>query len=612
MKKLRFVRDYSFLETSCWSYLKPLISIHPTMKLKLIICILGLSQLTLTLNAQILIECGTQSNPADPTSNPSQNCNNSFVSFLNSHADDMVPQGIKRKLRIKTNVIFVQNENGEGNFSASNAAHLSFFERIFAEANQRLENLVQESCGCSSQPAHYNNIHLEFVPTYIEIQDIFAWDHTNDPNPGTLNSLNKSYLNYINSLASQSSGYDEGFNVIITTDGPFFNKYVYDNPDHLPLWDLGYNCLTSVYKCQAYSAFPVYNLSHPAMWHYPDLYLTYINGLDHLGGEWWLETSEIPHNAGAFLHEYGHYFNLQHVGCTQNIMKQASNIDRSFTGCQVREMYQTLMTKNLRKYVICEDKLDFNLNVNTDETWSINTRIFGDIVVKNGATLTITCQVHMSPKGKILVERGGKLVVDGGLLTGDCTDNWKGIVVEGDVPGHQAQSGKVVLKNGAIIEYARNAISTNPDHLPWNNGGQQNFYGGLVEAENSTIRHCVRGVEFMKYGRGGIKDKSWFNNVTFENLQHQGVSIWANDGVTFDNCTFSDIAKCGILPYDCEAIVRNNNTFEQQPIGVDVITTYPIIFSPKIGLKGFESNTFLCQSAGVHIQSGSIAKAEWF
>jgi hypothetical protein len=77
MKKLRFAGDYSILETSCWAFLKPIISIYPAMKLKSIIFILGISQLTLSLNAQILIECGTQGNPADPTSNPSQNCNNS-------------------------------------------------------------------------------------------------------------------------------------------------------------------------------------------------------------------------------------------------------------------------------------------------------------------------------------------------------------------------------------------------------------------------------------------------------------------------------------------------------------------------------------------------------
>lgn len=578
-------------------------SIYCTMKLKFFICIIGLCHLAISLTAQqwLPFECGTGANPYENPSSQSQNCNNSFASFLNNHTDDMVVQGVDGKIRVRTNVIFAQNEDGEGNFSISNPAHISFFDRIFTDVNQRLENLIQESCQCTTSPVHYNNIHLEFVPTYIEIRDNLAWDHSNDPDQSTWNSFDKPYLNYINTLAQQSPGYQDGFNVIITTDGPFFNTYVYNNPDNKPLWELGY--VNGQYNGVAYSANPTYDLSHPAMWHAPDRYLIYLNGYDHLGGDWWLETSEIPLLAKGFLHEYGHYFNLNHVNCTNNIMNGGAPGALSLTGCQVREMYQTLMTKNLRKYVICEDRLDFNLTVDTDETWRINTRIFGDVVVKNGATLTITCQVHMSPKGEIVVERGGKLVVDGGLITGDCSDNWKGVVVEGDVPGKQSQSGKVVLKNSAILEHARNAISMNPDHLPWNDGGLQNFYGGLVEAENSTIRNCVRGVEFMRYGRGGIKDKSWFKNVTFENLAHEGVSMWADDGVTFDDCTFKNIGRRGILPFDCEAIVRESNTFESQPIGVDIVTTYPIIFSSKIGEKGLGSNTFLCQSAGVNIQS---------
>jgi Nitrous oxidase accessory protein len=267
-------------------------------------------------------------------------------------------------------------------------------------------------------------------------------------------------------------------------------------------------------------------------------------------------------------------------------------------------MYQTLMTKNLRKYVICEDRLNFRLNVDTDETWRMNMRVFGDITVKTGSKLTVTCELHMSPNARITVERGAQLIIDGGLLTGDCDDMWKGIVVEGDVPGKQAQSGKVLLMNGATIEHAKDAISMNPDHRPWDNGNLQNYFGGIVDASNATIRKCRRGVEFMKYARAGTKDKSKFDNVVFENILKQGVTTWANDGVTFNNCTFRQIEQSGVLAYDCEVLVQTNNTFEQTPIGVDALTTYPIIFSPKIGEDNKPGNMFLCQSAGVNVQSG--------
>jgi len=108
--------------------------------------------------------------------------------------------------------------------------------------------------------------------------------------------------------------------------------------------------------------------------------------------------------AGGFLHEYGHYFNLGHQTCSLNLMGTSySGARTSFSGCQVREMYESLMTKNIRKYVICEDVIDHNIDIVNDETWSNNIKVFGDIHIKNGGKLTITCELHMQPNTRIIV-----------------------------------------------------------------------------------------------------------------------------------------------------------------------------------------------------------------
>jgi cytoskeletal protein CcmA (bactofilin family) len=534
--------------------------------------------------------------------------------FFKLHRNDIVPTNLSRgRLKIKTNVIFVQDSNGEGNFSVKNQAHMDTWKIIFEQINQRLNSLVSQSCDCSTAPLHYPNAYFEFVPKYVEVKDDFASDHYNDPSPDTWNSYDKTYLNYIHNLAKNTAGYEDGFNVIITNDGSMVNRFLNNNPNNLDVFGLGYVPLYRIgNSALAYSSYPSFDLEHPAMWHDPDRYLDYINGFKHYGGQWWIDNNWIPKTVGGFLHEYFHYFNLGHpsnqsaTNCTNNIMIQAGGAPRnSLEGCQLREMYLSLMAKNIRKYVVCEDKLDFSLIVSSNETWKNNLRIFGDIVVKNGATLTVSCELHMSPKGRIIVERGGNLVIDGGLITGDCSDPWQGLIVEGDVPGKQANSGKVEFKNQAIIEKAITGISMYPFHLPWNNGGLFDYFGGVVEAENSTIRKCIRGVEFMKYGSGVDKDKSFFDNVKFENLE-RGVTAWSDDGVLFDNCTFSNIALKGIYAYDCGLRVRGGNKFQTQPIGVDIITTYPIAYSSKIGEigTGLKANNFLCSNVGVNVQSG--------
>ncbi|MEE9439961.1 MAG: M4 family metallopeptidase [Saprospiraceae bacterium] len=234
----------------------------------------------------------------------------------------------------------------------------------------------------------------------------------------------------------------------------------------------------------------------------------------------------------------------------------------------------------------------------------------GTIVVPNNKTLTITSTVYFSPNAQIIVERGGKLIVDGGLLTTLCDERWKGIVVEGDaVSGNQNNAGYVELKNNAILENAIDLISMHPTHIPW--PATQDHWGGVVRAENTTFRNCKRAVAFMKYGTGFIKDQSKFTNCTFENIEYTAVTFWADNGVTFDGCTFDDIGNSGIYAYDTEVIVENGCQFTNQHTGVDVFTTYPIPFAPRIGNINTKANDFQCSNYGVFMQSqGNIKPLE--
>jgi len=67
-------------------------------------------------------------NDPEVTSNPasSQSCNFSLSNLLTNHSDDMVPEGVELNIKIKTNVIFVQDGNGKNMFSVSNPAHMDY------------------------------------------------------------------------------------------------------------------------------------------------------------------------------------------------------------------------------------------------------------------------------------------------------------------------------------------------------------------------------------------------------------------------------------------------------------------------------------------------------
>lgn len=230
--------------------------------------------------------------------------------------------------------------------------------------------------------------------------------------------------------------------------------------------------------------------------------------------------------------------------------------------------------------------------------------------VGDGKTLTITNTgiLHCSPGTRLIIRPGGKLVVDGGVLTSSCANEmWQGIEVVGDRTKHQTASfqGVVELKNGAIIENAHCAIKTGLGDDNWHTTG------GIIKASNTTFRNNRRAVAFLSYvdtaASGSLRSNySYFRNCTFtvneDNVfaQNNGdfidhVTMWQVKGVNFYSCHFSNTASmndrrhaiytedagfsiskfCPITQPDCpcEIVESLRNTFTGFNIAIDVNTS---------------------------------------
>jgi hypothetical protein len=586
------------------------------------------------------------------------NCNNLLPAFQNAHLDDLIPQGITRNLKIRTNVILMQRQGGAGNFSLSNPEHAQFLADIFEEANLRLTQLTNESCGCQSSPVHYPNIHMEFIPNFIEIEDEYYWNHRNDPYPNWWISYDKPYLMSIHNLATAHPNYQPGIDIIVSSDKIFYDLMV--NEPETPLWELGY---VPYYKNAQgnlvwYSSYPKFDLPHPAMWHAPDWFLEYDNGIRHLGGQWWLETKHFPNKAGVVLHEFFHYFDLKHVNCTGNIMSTGgyNAVYTSLTGCQVRTMYMSLMATNVRKYVVCEDVLEYQLTVDQDEEWKNNLRIYSDVVVKPGATLRVSCQIYMQPGARIIVERGGRLILseDAIIANGEeCSDDhfskWRGITVEGNnaIPHNPAYAnesyaitasdhGIVLLQEGSTLRDARTGIECLRYNETWNSG----YWGAYINARGVNFLNNTRSIAFMKSnfpnrslvdncvfdgGKNGITNW-WSHDVTvrnsvFQNLENRGIySIDAgmnvlgntftglDEGVGMDNLNFLthqyymknnsfSLNGSGVRASAASSLYVLNNKFDTNAFGVSIMGQ---------GMASIHNNLFLNNSLGVDLQSAGI------
>ncbi|MGB3946376.1 MAG: right-handed parallel beta-helix repeat-containing protein, partial [Bacteroidia bacterium] len=227
---------------------------------------------------------------------------------------------------------------------------------------------------------------------------------------------------------------------------------------------------------------------------------------------------------------------------------------------QLGKMNRSLGIKSVRKYVKEMESSPNFWVVDSDETWDFDINMYQDVFVTNGATLTIKCKLNMANMGRIVVDREAQLIIDGGTVT-SIWKMWRGIQVHGYYYSSQqvaGEQGKVILKNGAIIENAYEGIVT----LKKDNNGNSdwNYTGGIIQAQNATFRNCRKAVAFLSYRNfnpstnATTNNISYFRNCVFETTQQLNdpnvnlddhVSLYNVQGIRFLGCDFSNTAPAG-------------------------------------------------------------------
>lgn len=216
--------------------------------------------------------------------------------------------------------------------------------------------------------------------------------------------------------------------------------------------------------------------------------------------------------------------------------------------------------KFMHKYVKEISPYSVPLAINSDEVWDFKIKMYQNILVKTGNTLTIKCEVMMPNDGKIIVEPGAKLVIDGGHITNfyhlpdDKISFWSGIEVHGNYQLRQNTSNQGVVEviNDGIIEYARNGIRT----IGLNESGTFDWSktGGIVRINGGVFKDCRRGIEFMSY-----------HNLTPTGNESSNVSyIFNTEFITTDEYLENQFPYAGITMYDVTGVRVRNTIFENQ------------------------------------------------
>jgi len=339
---------------------------------------------------------------------------------------------------------------------------------------------------------------------------------------------------------------------------------------------------------------------------------------------------------------------------TNNIMDgdfEGPYLDDPFSiiDCQLGIMHYFLENTHSQylENSLCE-KQEEDIVISEDKSvlWSGNKYVSQDVHIYGN--LTVTCDVYIANDVDIIVHRGGNLFISGGHLMA-CDTEWNGIVVEGisSMANNNANgAGRLIIneRDGerAIIENASLAISMDARHL----NHDSDFFGGYVRAENSTITNCRRAAAFMRHAQDGVEDQSFFNRMNFSNIRDSGVTIWANDGVEFDRCSFSNVGngnnvfgnkhegiraeqawinvnlnKFNLLPhgivlegFDMFSNIHRPSTitncdFNAEDIGIEILTYNPSQDNNPNGQERewnlIQNNEFLSGASGVYVDRPS-------
>lgn len=128
-----------------------------------------------------------------------------------------------------------------------------------------------------------------------------------------------------------------------------------------------------------------------------------------------------------------------------------------------------------------------------------------NIVVEDGATLTVFGHIYLKPEKSIIVKPGGHLIMEGALLSNGCPGVLaQGIVVEGNPTIPQipyGNQGWVELREGTVIENMHHGVLCAGLQLASNGECESDYSktGGIVFARGAQFKNCYIGAEIAYY-----------------------------------------------------------------------------------------------------------------
>ncbi|MCD4747225.1 MAG: T9SS type A sorting domain-containing protein [Bacteroidales bacterium] len=208
----------------------------------------------------------------------------------------------------------------------------------------------------------------------------------------------------------------------------------------------------------------------------------------------------------------------------------------------------------------CNQSPGPDINITESGTWETNGIITGNVFVHRNAELIIEGQYGFIDGIDLNIKTGGRVIIDGGVLTNVCDNPWQGIDVWGDVNVSQyptSNQGYLEIINSGKIQNAEFGIevaNANGDFTYANRST-----GGIVKCDSAIFRNNQYDIVIFPYQNinPGTDDEisnfcsfnnsQFFSDAGFCNPEYH-VNLIGVDGIKFRACSFENKVNLEVYP----------------------------------------------------------------
>jgi hypothetical protein len=349
---------------------------------------------------------------------------------INNRTDSrfFIPKESYKPLNVRVNMIFLLDENGEGNFNGKNKEDNEILKIIFNKTNNLYANLVDpKDPNCYKGDDFIKDTKIQFLFNPIYIKDTFARNYRNSKRfnlkkrgIGPIVPSNNWYLKYLDNNINDTIS-KKGINAFFNMDVVAYNDVKYNKSSKE--WDKTVSASVSQFPSytdftrSSQICFPnkytkriwmenVYSVQHKVSW-------------KNKVKKWYYETYR------GIAHEIGHSLSLAHSNkhsaynkCPNAMMYQGYKSKNNYIQpSEIGKMHKALMTSSLIQYVEENANYDVPKIISENENWDFKTiRFYQDIIVEEGRILILNGKVILPPNASILLKKEAILVLNNTTL----------------------------------------------------------------------------------------------------------------------------------------------------------------------------------------------------